>query len=178
MVRRSKLMLLLVAVLIVALVFAGCKKDSDTPEDTTAPSQGPLTPDYPLPPVDSGAESIEGETEEKLESPEGGGSVGLTYMKDVNINLTTGGISLMFGNPSRSNKDMVVSIMIQDTVVARSGLLKPGNQITRLELNEEGKAKLTQPGVYEGKFIIDNYEPSSGEKELVNINIPVNITVQ
>ena len=185
MAKNSKLIVLLVAVLLLSLVFTGCKwgkKDKD--DETTAPETqqqqgGPLTPDYPLPPVESGAESIEGDTDTgKLESPQGGGSVGLTYMKEVGINLTSGDITLMFGNPSRSNKDMVVSISIQGHIIARSGRLTPGNKVTHLELNEEGREILTQPGVYEGKFTIDNFDPISGEKELVNVDIPINITVQ
>ena len=181
MVKRSKFILLLVAVLLLALVFTGCKWGKKNPDETDAPeteSDGPLVPDYPLPPVESGAESMEEDDTGKLESPEGGGSVGLTYMKQVEINLSNGSISLMFGNPSRSNKDMVVSLMVHDKVIARSGLLKPGNMIIRLELNEEGREKLTQQGIYEGKFVIDNYDPLSGEKELVNINIPLTVTVK
>ena len=186
MAKSSKLIALLAAVLLLSLVFTGCKwgkkdKDDETnPPETQQQQQGGiLTPDYPLPPVESGAESIEGDTDTgKLESPQGGGSVGLTYMKEVEITLQTGGITLLFGNPSRSNKDMVVSISIQGHIIARSGRLLPGNKVTHLELNEEGRAILTQPGVYEGKFTIDNFDPLSGEKELVNVEIPVNITVK
>ncbi len=209
MVKKSKLTLLLVAVLVLALVFAGCKKEpaedpgtSDTeapittapvesdPEDTDAPGTdapgtdapetgGILTPDYPLPPVDTGAETIGGEQDTgKLETPQGGGSVGLVYSTDVEIDLADGEIALRFDNPTRSNKSIVVSISIQDNVVARSGLINPGSRILQLELNEDGKEKLTQAGVYEGKFLVDNYDPVSGEKAIVDIEIPITITVK
>ncbi len=176
MAKRSKLILLLAAVLLVSLVFTGCKWGKEDPVDTDNP--GVLTPDYPLPPVDSGAEDIVGDDSEKLESPEGGGAVGLIYKVDAELNLSTGKITFLFGNPTRSNQNIVVSISVQDTIIARSGVLEPGKQVTKLDLSEEARTKLTQPGVYEGKFKIDNYNPLTGEKAVVDVEIPIKITAK
>ena len=187
MMKKSTLIILISTVTVSLVVFAivlstFLGNDTNTPDDTTEPpvTEGgkPLVPDYPLPPEDSGAETMGEEDTGKLESPEGGGSVGVVYMKDVEIDLESGKIKLLFGNPSRSNNDMIVNVLVQGHVVARSGRLLPGNRVTTIELSEEGRAMLTQEGIYEGSFVIDNYDPITGEKELVNIQIPVEITVK
>ena len=178
MIKNSKLILLLAAILLVSLVFTGCKWGKKDPVDTDN-NQGVLTPDYPLPPVDPGAEDIEGDQDtEKLESENGGGAVGLIYMVTADLNLSTGKITFLFGNPTRSNQNMVLSIVVQDTIIARSGLLEPGKQVTKLDISEEARTKITQAGVYEGKFTIDNYNPLTGEKAIVDVQIPITITVK
>lgn len=84
---------------------------------------------------------------------------------------------LYFVNPGKSNQDMVLQLVIQDEVVARSGKISPGKQVHKLELLEDAAKKL-QSGGYEGKFTVLYYQPDSGEKSIVNTEIPVNITVE
>ena len=183
MIKNSKLILLLAAILLVSLVFTGCKWGKKDPVDTDN-NQGVLTPDYPLPPVDPGAEDIVGDQDtEKLESENGGGAVGLVYKATAEVNLSTGKVTFMFGNPIRSNQNIVVSIAIPDSnqndyIIARSGILEPGKQVTKLDLSEDARTKLTQAGVYDGKYLIDNYNPLTGEKAVVDIQIPIKITVK
>ncbi len=139
--------------------------------------QPPLAPDYAPQETEAHMESIPGDTGEKLESNKGGGSVGLTYMREVTVDLSEKQAKLLFANPGKSNQDMVIQIIIQDVVVAQSGTLPPGHQVTTLDLRE-GAEKLLIPGVYEGKFNILFYHPETGEKAIVNTEIPVTITVQ
>lgn len=135
-----------------------------------------LAPDYAPQEQEQHAETIPGDTSEKLNSPEGGGSVSLTYSRDVTIDLESKSATLLFANPGKSNQDIVLQIVIQDTVVVQSGLLKPGNQVTTLELRNDAAKKLSG-GIYEGNFNVLYYDPITGEKAILNTEIPITITV-
>lgn len=135
-----------------------------------------LAPDYAPQEEEQHAETIPGDQEEKLDTPEGGGSVSLTYSRDVEISLSGKTASLYFANPGKSNQDMVLQIVIQDQVIVQSGTLKPGNQVTTLSLID-GMAKKLSVGTYEGNFSVLYYHPETGEKAIVNTEIPVTITV-
>lgn len=136
-----------------------------------------LTPDYAPQETEPNGEDIIGDDDDKMESPEGGGAVSLTYSTDVTIDLSDEAASLMFANPGKSNHDMVVQLVIQDTVIIQSGRLIPGKMVSKLDLLEDA-AKLLVPGGYEGKFVVFYYDPDTGEKALVNTEIPLSITVQ
>lgn len=139
-------------------------------------SQPVLAPDYAPQQEEQNAETIPNDPAEKLDQPEGGGSVSLTYSKEVSIDLSEEEAALLFANPGKSNQDMVLQIVIQEEVILQSGTLKPGNQVTKLELLSGAADKLA-PGGYEGKFVVFYYNQSTGEKAVVNTEIPVNITV-
>ncbi len=134
-----------------------------------------LTPDYAPVEVEAHAETMQDEEEEgKLEQQEGGGAVSLMYSTEVSIGKSDKTVSLLFGNPSKSNQDMVVQIVVQDTILVQSGLLKPGSQVTSLDIAD---TSMLQPGTYEGTFKVLYYQPDSGEKAIVNTEIPIEITV-
>lgn len=135
-----------------------------------------LAPDYAPQEEEQNAETIPGDTGEKLDNPEGGGSVSLTYSREVSIDLSDETATLLFANPGKSNQDMVLQIVIQDTVIVQSGTLKPGNQVTVLDLLD-GAAKKMSAGTYEGNFNVLYYNPETGEKAIVNTEIPITITV-
>lgn len=135
-----------------------------------------LAPDYAPQEEEQNAETIPNDTGEKMENPEGGGSVSLTYSREVSIDLSDETATLLFANPGKSNQDMVLQIVIQDTVIVQSGTLKPGNQVTALELLD-GAAKKLSAGTYEGNFNVLYYNPETGEKAIVNTEIPITITV-
>lgn len=135
-----------------------------------------LAPDYAPQEEEQNAETIPGDTGEKLDNPEGGGSVSLTYSREVSIDLSDKTATLLFANPGKSNQDMVLQIVIQDTVIVQSGTLKPGNQVTALDLLD-GAAKKLSAGTYEGNFNVLYYNPETGEKAIVNTEIPITITV-
>ena len=135
-----------------------------------------LAPDYAPQQMEQNAEPIPDDTGDKMENPEGGGAVSLTYSHQVTIDLSDKAASLYFANPGKSNQDMVIQIAIQDTIILQSGTLKPGNQVKMLNLLE-GAEEMLQPGGYEGKFIVLYYDPISGEKSMVNTEIPITINV-
>lgn len=135
-----------------------------------------LAPDYAPQEEEQNAETIPNDTGEKMENPEGGGSVSLTYSREVSIDLSDETATLLFANPGKSNQDMVLQIVIQDTVIVQSGTLKPGNQVTALDLLD-GAAKKLSAGTYEGNFNVLYYNPETGEKAIVNTEIPITITV-
>ncbi|CCX38599.1 uncharacterized protein BN452_00214 [Clostridium sp. CAG:1013] len=135
-----------------------------------------LNPDYAPQKQEQNAETIPDDTGEKMENPEGGGAVSLTYSNEVTIDISDKAAALYFANPGKSNQDMVIQIAIQDTIILQSGTLSPGNQVKLLNLLE-GAEDMLQPGGYEGKFVVLYYDPISGEKSMVNTEIPITINV-
>ena len=170
--KRRLLLLLLLLLLLVTASVAGIV--------TIRLRNGrPLTPDSTsIPPkTEVNAEPIEGDSsDDKLEAPEGGGAVSLTYSKEVDIDLAAKKASLVFCNPAKSNQDAVLQLVIQDTVILQSGSLTPGTKVTALDLSEGAEKKLTT-GVYDGKFVVSFYDQASGRWAKLNAEIPVTVTV-
>lgn len=169
--KQSLLILFFLIITVIAIsiaVWALFFKDSDR---GTA-----LAPNYAPQEEEKNAEAIPGDTGEKLDTPEGGGSVSLTYSREVSINLKDETATLLFANPGKSNQDMVLQIVVQDTVIVQSGTLKPGNQVTTLALLDGMSDKLSA-GTYEGTFVVLYYHHETGEKAIVNTEIPIAITV-
>ena len=135
-----------------------------------------LAPDYAPQGEEQHAETIPNDDGEKMEQPDGGGSVSLSYSREVTIALGEETAKLYFANPGKSNQDIVLQLVVQDQVILQSGTLKPGNQVTSLELLN-GAAKMLSEGGYEGEFVVLYYHPETGEKAVVNTEIPVSITV-
>ena len=63
-----------------------------------------LAPDYAPQQIEENAEPIGDDGDEKLSQPEGGGAVGLTYAKEVDISLLDKSATLQFANPTKSNQ--------------------------------------------------------------------------
>ena len=135
-----------------------------------------LTPDYAPQKNEVNQKPIEGDSNEKMEASEGGGAVSLTYSSNVTIDLSDEKSILMFANPGKSTQDMVVQIVIQEQILVQSGKLTPGNQVTTLDLMD-GAAKKLAVGGYEGKFVVLYYHPETGEKAIVNTEIPITVYV-
>lgn len=138
-------------------------------------TETPLVPDYA--PADTNAQTIPGDTGEMAESDQGGGSVSLNYSNQVTIDISSRQATLMFANPKRSNQDILIQIIIQDQVLAQTGRITPGYQVTTADLLEGASHKLTTGG-YDGKFIIFYYDAVTGEKAVVNTEIPIKIIVK
>lgn len=140
-----------------------------------------LEPDYSIVDPDENASAIPGDTgaSEAPEVPQGGGSMSLIYSDQVSVDLATGKVGLFYQNPSESTHSIVVQIIIQrgedQYLVAESGGLSPGYMLT--ELTAEKDLKLTA-GVYEGVMRLLFFDPDTGERAVVDTNIPVDITVQ
>lgn len=138
-----------------------------------------LAPDYAPQNKEPNAEKIPEDTGDKMEQPEGGGAVSLIYTTNVTINLSDKKATLLFGNPNKSNQDMVVQIVVRDQVIVQSGRLEPGNRVTVLDLLHD--APQLGAGTYTSencKFVILYYDKDSGEKAILNTEIPITVTVQ
>ena len=138
-----------------------------------------LAPDYAPQETEANAEAIPDDSGDKMDAPEGGGAVSLIYMTDVTIDLSDKSATLMFGNPQKSTQDMVVQIVVKDTVIAQSGKLTPGNRVTTLDLLAD--APKLGAGTYTSencKFVVLYYNQESGEKAILNTEIPITVTVQ
>lgn len=136
-----------------------------------------LAPDYAPTETESYAEAIPNDADEKNEAEQGGGSVSLTYSNEVIIDLSDQTATLLFANPGRSSHDMLIQIVVQDQVLVQSGLLKAGNQVKNLAVSPETAGRL-KTGGYDGLFMIYYYDQSSGERAVVNTEIPIHITVR
>lgn len=136
-----------------------------------------LAPDYAPQEAEKHAQTIPNDNGDKMDSPEGGGAVSLTYSNQVSIDLSDEIAFLLFANPRKSKQDIVIQIVIQNEVIAQSGTLTPGHQVVILDLLKGAEQKLSAGG-YEGKFVILYYDRESGEKAIVNTEIPIRITVK
>lgn len=138
-----------------------------------------LAPEYAPQDTDSNAQKIENDDNTKLEAAEGGGAVSLTYSKEVTITLSDKKTSVVFQNPGKSAKDIVLQLIIEsggkEVVIAQSDLLPAGYMLNTMTLLDT--AKLSAGG-YNGKFNVLYYDPDSGERAIVNTNIPLTITVK
>lgn len=136
----------------------------------------PLIPDY-APEIEDRAEVFSTDNSKKGQAPAKGSSVALAYSDQVTIDLGEKTASLFFANPKKSNQDMVLQIVVQDTVIAQTGLLTAGSQITNIDLADETLEKLAL-GKYEGLFVLFYYSQETGEKSVVSTEIPIVISVK
>ena len=134
-----------------------------------------LVPDH-APAAEGNAQPIPGDTGESTAAKPGSGNVSLTYSNQVDIDTADRKAKLLFANPSRSNQDVVLQLVIQDRIILQSGRIVPGKQVMELELSAEA-AKMLMPGGYEGFFQVHFYDPDSGEKSIVTTEIPVSVSV-
>ena len=172
--RKKKRWMLALLILLLLLLITSCSVTiwsiffRDTPTS--------LAPDYAPQEIDPNAQPTPdaGEDTEKLEQEQGGGSVSLQYTKEVTVDLSDGMVYLSFTNPSESNQDMVLQVIVQEKLIAQSKLLPPGNTLTQLPLKEGVNLS---PGGYNGKYTAAYYY-ENGEKAIVQTEIPLVILVE
>ena len=165
------LLLLLLFIGIIVYLLFGRNDDSNTV----------LEPDYASIDVEENAEAIGDEDDEKLEASEGGGAVALVYSDEVTVDLESETLTLYYQNPTRSTQNVVVQVIVtgsedDEYLLAQSGILEPGYMVTTLDLEEELDVTLTS-GVYSGVFRLLFYDPDTGERAVVDTEIPIDITV-
>lgn len=136
-----------------------------------------ITPDYPPQGTEAAQQPIEGDEGEKMDSPEGGGAINVTYSTEADVSLSAGSVALYYANPNASNQNVAILIMIDEMVVAKSELITPGNQITELVLEDYAKTKL-QAGGYDAQLVIRAYDPDSGEKAMIDTKGEITLNVQ
>ena len=169
---------LLLLLTVTATVLLACKKKGQETPTPTPSDNSLLAPDYAPPAQEEGASDIEGEQSgNKLTSGGGGGgAAGMTWEGTVNIFLTAKKATLRFENPSRSYNNIVLQLVMQDTLIFQSGLLTPGKQLREIAL-ADGIAERLQVGGYNAEFVVTYYDPDTNEKAILNSKLPVTVVV-
>lgn len=176
--KKRILLILLISVLLLGMLataFSSCKKTEDPGTEPEGPVTLPgITPDYPAPPVEEGAEdAVDGDG--KLEVPEGTTGAGIEYTTEVSIDISDKKVGLYFRNPSRSLQNIALELVIQGQVIAESGLLTPGKRITMLDLKDGVNVSA---GVYaqDAKLVVRFFDPETNTCSIVSSEILVTVT--
>ena len=135
-----------------------------------------ISPDYPPQGIESNQTPIEGDDSGKLDSPEGGGAINVTYGTAATVDLSEKTVTIYYANPNASNQNVSILIMVNDLVVAKSDLITPGNRVSKLELQRDAASKL-QVGGYNAELVVRAYDPDSGEKAMVDTKGELTLTV-
>lgn len=135
-----------------------------------------LPPDYPPQGTDDNQTPIPDDTGGNIETPEGGGAVNITYAENITVDLSDKLASLYYANPSRSNQNVAIAIVIGEEVIIKSELITPGNMVTSLPLVDGAEKKLSAGG-YNAEIIIYCYHPETGEKAMIDTKGEVVVTV-
>lgn len=145
-----------------------------------------LAPDYPLIKDEPNSQPTE-DGQQKFEVSENGGAVALNYSDKVEYGLSDQTVTLFFANPGSSTQAVVLQIIVyggvnvdtgkpEEYLLAESGILRPGYYVERLDADLESNVSLAS-GVYSGVMRVLFYNEDTGERAVVNTEIPVNISV-
>ena len=136
-----------------------------------------LNPDYAPPDEDENATVIPGDSNEKFETEVGGGAIRIWYSEDVRIDISEKTVALFYANPGKSTQNVVLQLVVQDELVAQSGHIKPGYQLTELQLLD-GAEKMLREGIYVDAVLrVLCYDPITAEKAMVNTDAKITVTV-
>lgn len=145
-----------------------------------------LEPDYPVIDDDIHAKPTN-DNETKLDVSENGGAVAVAWSGDVRYDRATEMLTLRYSNPSKSTQAVVVqAIVYGDTdettgqkteyLLAESGVLRPGFYLDSIPGCLDSSVTLST-GTYSGLLRIYFYNPNTGERAIVNTEIPLQIKV-
>lgn len=134
----------------------------------------PADPVVIPPSVDPNVSVIEGDNDsEKMEAPEGGGAVRLTYSLDAILTFSTGDIRMYFQNPNVSTQNIALTLYLlngeEQIKIAESGMIEPGYGLSSMEFIEN--SAVLSVGTYEALYVVSFFDPETGEKALVESNI-------
>lgn len=136
-----------------------------------------LIPDYAPKETEANAVPVSGD-DSTLDVPQGGGGISIEYTSSVTVSLSENKAYLQYTHPKKSTQNIVLCIMVKDTVIAKSGLIVPGNRVSELNLLD-GAAKKLSAGTYtDAKFKILSYDPETGEKSMVDTEAKITVTVK
>ena len=173
LVRILSAVLLVLLIVVILLLLRSCQGQSPA-----GPSKV-LEPDYPQMTEDPNADTIPDDDSEKPVVSNGGGSVTISFMDNVTYSLSTGELSLYYQNPNASTHNVVVQVILESGVheylLAQSGILTPGHQVTALQA-DAGAPQLSVGG-YNGKLKLLFYDPETGERAIVDTDIPCTVSV-
>ena len=173
LVRILSAVLLVLLIVVILLLLRSCQGQSPA-----GPSKV-LEPDYPQMTEDPNADTIPDDDSEKPVVSNGGGSVTISFMDNVTYSLSTGELSLYYQNPNASTHNVVVQVILEsgedEYLLAQSGILTPGHQVTTLQA-DAGAPQLSVGG-YNGKLKLLFYDPETGERAIVDTDIPCTVSV-
>lgn len=171
-VRNLVIVLFILIVVIILLLLRSCNGPGNVPTVV-------LPPDYTNLRPDDGAETIPGDSSTQASAPSSGGSVTITFMGDVQYSLSSRTLSIHYQNPKASTHNVVVQVILtsgeSEYLLAQSGILEPGYQITSLKATEH--APQLSSGGYAGKLKLLFYDPATGQQAIVDTDIPCTIVV-
>ena len=72
----------------------------------------------------------------------------------------------------------MLCIEVNGEIIARSGTIKPGNQLKTLPLLEGEADKLSEGTYTDANFRVLSYDPQSGEKAMVDMVAKITVTVE
>lgn len=170
--KKRKLLMILLSIGIVICIAVTIWAVFFRKTDTT-----PITPDFAPEQIESNVERVTGD-DSKLDVPQGGGGISIEYSNSVTVDLSENKAHFQYTHPAKSTHNIVLCIVVQDTVIAQSGLITPGNRMKELPLLE-GIADKLSPGTYtDAQFKILSYDPDSGEKTMVDTAAQITLTVE
>ncbi len=185
------LIIFLILIAAVILVFLGIRSLTDNDEESvgqikdSTPEIISVTPDFPLPEKDENLEEVASDVDNnnasiKNKDPDVVGSASMSYTLSANVSLSDRSIAMMFENPSESNQAVTIELLIQSDgnvfSIAKSGLLPAGTRLQKMNL--ELNNIIISEGIYTGLYRVSFYNPSTGEKAIVESELTdVKITV-
>ncbi|MBP1575571.1 MAG: hypothetical protein J6C34_08170 [Oscillospiraceae bacterium] len=110
----------------------------------------------------------------KMEKEEGGGAVTVICKDEAVLSLGSGKINMFYQNPSRSNSAVVVQLLIGETVIAQSGSIKPGYELSEMEFLNNIELSV---GGYNGLLKIFYYDEVTNEKSIIESVVGAEIFV-
>lgn len=130
---------------------------------------------YNVPPKDVNAVKVKGDTPVTVDVEDGKDYGEVTWMQDVELSISGKIATFYFQNPSTSQLNMVVHLVVGDKELAASNLIEPGYELTKItDVDTSG----LEPGVYDGVIRADNYNPETNERSIMatEMEVKVNIT--
>lgn len=167
--KRKLLIILLIIGMVICIgitVWALFFRDSGSTENDYKP-QG----------IEINQTPIDGDNSDKLESPDGGGAINVTYGTNATASLSKKTLTFYYANPNASNQNVSILIQVDGLTVAKSDLITPGNELNSLTLDEKAATFLEKDKMYNAELTVRAYDPDSGEKAMVDTKGEIELTV-
>lgn len=109
-------------------------------------------------------------------TPSGDHNASIFYSDEFFLFPEESFLHVLIADPASSQQDIVVQILVQDTLLARSDLLEPGYQMQKIDLLPGVLEKLS-PGRYNAVLNIFYYDHTTKEKTDMNVKIDASLIV-
>lgn len=166
--KRSKLMIIAIIVMVVAIIGLVTYIVISKNKTEMIPS-GPEIDE-------SNAVLIEDNENNDIESNKFENGVSISFVKTITIDSSTGKAELLFALPNSNDLDSVISIIINGETIIRSGRIKSGYQVNELNLLYPNKS--IKKSSYDGTLMISFYAKESNTEASVSTEIPVTVIVK